>query len=610
MTTFLMPSGRVRGWTNAGVPAAGCLLYTYEAGTSTPKETFTDAAGLVAHANPIILDAKGEALIYWDGNYKVDLKTAGGVQITGYPIDNFETPLMAGTLAAQGGGGMVGFLYAAVYGAGTIGKWLQDLATVIGSSLIGFLQAGTGAALRTVQSKLRDQVSVKDFGAVGDGVADDAAEIQAAINTGKDVYFPDGDYLLGAALTISTVRQNLHFSGNAILKVGHAAAQAITISAEWVTLHNMKIQNAAGFNSTSANGVDAFIQVNHWYFTMRGGIVGGTGVGQYARGIDFATFAAGPPMIGAYISTLDGVRFDGGDASTGHIGARYGEQANLQRLIGCHFTNYAIGVSLDGSWPGFTAYGNAFEGNTHAYEFNGTARHQDGLLASVIADKYYENNGVAFYIANGDIYNLTIENTYVSGKGTAASHFLQVSDTAALGKLTNIVIDNCYAQNVDTIFKMGTSLIEKMNWKVSRITTGTSVTTYSSGNFAEQVMMYNEPPVIGTLDLYGGAYPYTQTVDAKQNCNVFMNTNGGGETRFQLPAMGANYYDRAVLGMTLTFTRVMAYSMKIYPAAGQNFAAGGVGKYLELTTTGSVTIMCTGINWAIISSTATLFYEP
>lgn len=64
------------------------------------------------------------------------------------------------------------------------------------SEQVTFLAAGSGASQRTVLDKLRDVVSVKDFGAVGDGVADDAAAIQTAIVAalGKTLYFPPGTY--------------------------------------------------------------------------------------------------------------------------------------------------------------------------------------------------------------------------------------------------------------------------------------------------------------------------------------------------------------------------------------------------------------------------------
>ena len=67
---------------------------------------------------------------------------------------------------------------------------------------VTYLPAGTGAVQTTVQTKLRESVSVKDFGAVGDGVTDDTAAIQAAIDYGSVVYFPAGNYLMSNASTL------------------------------------------------------------------------------------------------------------------------------------------------------------------------------------------------------------------------------------------------------------------------------------------------------------------------------------------------------------------------------------------------------------------------
>lgn len=93
--------------------------------------------------------------------------------------------------------------------------WLNDVdahvydqnSTSHSSNNISFLQSGTGASLKTTQSKLREIVSVKDFGAVGDGITDDTQAIQNAINyvgglNGGRVLCPAGTYNISSTLSI------------------------------------------------------------------------------------------------------------------------------------------------------------------------------------------------------------------------------------------------------------------------------------------------------------------------------------------------------------------------------------------------------------------------
>jgi hypothetical protein len=71
------------------------------------------------------------------------------------------------------------------------------------------LQRGNGAIARSVNDKLREILSVKDFGAVGDGIADDTTAVAAALtalgSADGVIFFPSGRYLLSSGVLAKTL---------------------------------------------------------------------------------------------------------------------------------------------------------------------------------------------------------------------------------------------------------------------------------------------------------------------------------------------------------------------------------------------------------------------
>jgi hypothetical protein len=158
---------------NNGNPLSGGKLYSYEAGTTTPQTTYTSASGATAHTNPIVLDsagrvATGEIWVTAGQNYKFVLKTSAEVTLATW--DN---------ITGIGGTGIA-----------------------TNASLVEYDPPFAGAVTSgyTVQDKLAQTVSVEDFGAVGDGVTDDTAAIQAALNYGGKIT-GEGTFLISSKLT-------------------------------------------------------------------------------------------------------------------------------------------------------------------------------------------------------------------------------------------------------------------------------------------------------------------------------------------------------------------------------------------------------------------------
>jgi hypothetical protein len=253
MAVNLSPVGgvAVQFFTNSGAVLTGGKIFTYAAGTTTPQTTFTNAAGNIPHSNPIILDASGRVpggeIWLTDGFvYKFLLKDANDVLIGTYDniiginsnFVNFtndqeiqtatagQTVFTLTTTNYQPGTNSLSVFVDGVnqYGPGAQYAYLETNSTTVtfisglhvgaevkfttsqinssaatSADQVSYLPAGVGAVPTNVQTKLRESVSVKDFGAVGDGVADDTLAIYAAIQAATNGLVFEGTFLLASA---------------------------------------------------------------------------------------------------------------------------------------------------------------------------------------------------------------------------------------------------------------------------------------------------------------------------------------------------------------------------------------------------------------------------
>lgn len=133
---------------DAGVPAAGYKLYTYESGTTTPKATYTNQAGTIPNTNPITLDADGMCEL-WLGTGEYTLALYTGL---------------------IGSGGALVKTWDDVSGAPTSGEvaaFLADLSDdadpAKGSGQVGHLPAGSGAKGTTARDQLNKVVFSGNF---------------------------------------------------------------------------------------------------------------------------------------------------------------------------------------------------------------------------------------------------------------------------------------------------------------------------------------------------------------------------------------------------------------------------------------------------------------
>lgn len=331
---------------NNGVPLSGGKLYSYVAGTTTLQTTYVDAAGTTPHANPIILNAggrvaTGEIWVTAGQNYKFVLFTSDNVLIATW--DNIT----------------------GINGTG--------IAT--NAEYVTYDPPFSGGVATTVENKLAQTPSVKDFGALGNDPVVDTPAMQAAVDyiqASSTNAWVDGNSI---NLQLSTgVSQG---SGDAGVRYLYATAtdtfssastseamvqlSGLRINYDNVTLECQKLANGILRASSGFGSIYNQIEIDNFKdFGFR--ISAGTGGDQRLMN----SLITGQADVAERTAGGVGLDIQSGDQKVINTTVRYADtpvrvSTNTNMFTGCHFYN---GDALS-STPATNSKNIVFTGGTY-----------------------------------------------------------------------------------------------------------------------------------------------------------------------------------------------------------------------------------------------------
>jgi hypothetical protein len=345
-----LPSGKNQFFDASGNMLAGGRLYTYVPGTSTPKAAYTTSAGTTAHTNPIVLDSRGEAAIYWTGSYDVVLRTAADAVIWG--PERLEEAALASVATDL---------------ANFEAELLSTTSTAEGDALIGVKRTATNAAGTTLHSWIeRQPVSPLDFGAVGDGTTDDTTAVSRAASAARPIHLPKGyNFVVNSPVTISNdiIGEGCDDGQSTITLTGTGS---LVVGDEHCRWENFAIKSAVN-NLT-------FVDCQFSYFTFHKFRIENLSSATGQKGVEFDTTSRS-----VYFADLDDfkIRLDYPIFVTGNSTQVF----NANKIGGstrCYFQSFATAITQENTtaWDANQVVG-YFETGTNLISFNNGAMRQN-----------------------------------------------------------------------------------------------------------------------------------------------------------------------------------------------------------------------------------------
>lgn len=246
-TASLVESISVSGF---GSAAASGTVYFYLPGTAQQTTVYKDGTAQTIYQQPVSLDAAGRSLlpVFATGPVRMQVFAQGGtVPLVDMDQENVVT-------ASQ-----VAINNANFTTTSSLDSYLTSQVASFGAGDNFVKMPGATTVSRTLQTKLAEaNVSVKDFGAKGDGRNDDTGAIQAALDYvksagGGEVFFPSGTYVLTSGLVYTgSSGSALKLTGSGKTSVLSHTGSAITM----ITITTVQTLSVRGLSMLSASSLD------------------------------------------------------------------------------------------------------------------------------------------------------------------------------------------------------------------------------------------------------------------------------------------------------------------------------------------------------------------